>query len=594
MGGLIPEEIIETVRLHTDIVQVVGEYVHLERKGKNYSGFCPFHQEKDPSFTVSPDRQIFHCFGCGTGGNVFKFLMLAESLTFPEAVRQLAARCGVPVPETAVHSGKARRQERAWLVNGMARDFYRHLLLHRPEGRAARDYLAGRGLSPGVQESYQLGYAPPEWNGLTRFLTARNCTPEELIELGLAMPGKRGCYDRFRDRIIFPIWDARGRVIGFGGRVLGDGAPKYLNTAETPVFSKSHVLYGLHLARPAIQQQGFAVMMEGYMDVIAAHQFGVSNAVASLGTSLTGGQIELLKRYTANVVIAYDADAAGQSAALRGMELLLQADCRVKVATVPEGKDPDDFLRRYGAAGWRDLLSRAEPLLEYRLRRGMARGDDTDRLLQEVLPGLARAGEVEQEEGIRLLAARLSLSWETVKNALGRYLDEQGKKWSNPDKIAKNTHNIIKSKPRTDAIHRSEQALISCIAREPSLIVAVRRELGAWEPRDEVLRAIYQLLCRDGTGTSPDAWMDRLEDAGQQLLSRLLLTGNSGAEPAEILPGLIETVKKRTRQEQKMHLMQELAEAERMQDRERINCILEKLNHILGRDAGRPHREGES
>lgn len=593
MGALIPEEIVETVRAHTDIVQLVSEYVHLERKGKNYSGICPFHEDKDPSFTVSPGKQIFHCFGCGVGGNVFKFLMLAENLTFPEAVRRLAARCGVAVPERVVDSPAARRRERAWELNAAARDFYRHQLLHLPEAAAARDYLARRGVSAEIQEAFQLGYAPSGWRALTNFLTARNFKERELQDLDLAAVGAKGLHDRFRGRIIFPIFDFHGRVIGFGGRALGDGTPRYLNTSETTVFNKGHVLFGLHLARAAIREKGFAVIMEGYMDVIAAHQFGVNNAVASLGTSLTAEQIKLLTRYTRDVVIAYDADAAGVAATLRGMELLQQAGCRVKVVTVPAGKDPDEFLHRYGADGWRELLARAQTLLDYKLHRVLEKGGDTAALLQEVLPLLARTGEVEREEGVRRVAARLNLSLETVKEVLRRYIEEQGKKWSNPDKIAKNKHNIIKSELRSDAVSRAEEALVQLMVGQPALVDRVRREMGDWEPANGLLRTVYRELCRAGGVVTPAALLDRLDEAAQQSLTRLLVANIPGVEqPALVLPDLLATLKRKSRQEEKNRLMERLAEAERMNDQEQVIRILEELKSILAADAGKPRERG--
>jgi len=278
MGNFIAEDVLETIRLQVNIVELVSEYVRLEKKGKDYVGLCLFHQEKTPSFTVSERKQIFHCFGCGVGGNVFKFIMLTEGLSFPEAVRQLAARAGVfiPVTERADEQKRAKTRERAWEINAIARDFYRRILTSRADGSAAREYLLKRGLDEKIQEQFQLGYAPDNWTALVDYLLGQGCLSAETVDLGLAAVDDHGrVYDQFRRRIMFPICNPQGKVIGFGGRVLGDALPKYLNTKETNVFSKGHVLYGLDLARTAIREKGFAIIMEGYMDVITAHQSGI-------------------------------------------------------------------------------------------------------------------------------------------------------------------------------------------------------------------------------------------------------------------------------------------------------------------------------
>lgn len=586
MGGLIPEEFIESVRLATDIVQLVSEYVRLEKRGKNYVGSCPFHQERDPSFTVSSSKQIFYCFGCGAGGNVFKFLMLCENLTFPEAVHRLAARAGIPLPVFTGHTVQFRTQlqERAWEVNCMARDFYRHYLNHHPEAGPARSYLERRGLSRETQEIFELGFAPPGWGSLLHFLTTRNCSKEEVVNLGLAVTGDRGRpYDRFRNRLIFPICNPQGRVIGFGGRVLDDDSqPKYLNTPETIVFNKGQVLYGLHLARPAIREEGFAIIMEGYMDVITAHQYGIRNAVASLGTSLTVEQGKLLLRYTKDVVIAYDADAAGVAATLRGLDLLQNLGCRVKVVTVPEGKDPDEYIRQHGKEKWQRLVERAESLLDYKLRRAIEKGDTTPAILAQVLPNLASMpGELEREEGIKQVAARLSLSWEGVRDALRHFLKNEGKKWSIPDKIAKKTHNIMKNSP--DVRFRAEYTLIQLLLEQPYRLPDVRRDLGESFPRDAGLLQIYRLLCRESftTGINPAGWMDQLDEAGQQLLGRLLVEKIPGGDPVQIINDLKSTIKRIDRQELKVRLVQELAEAERVRDQDRTAWILNQLQQLL-------------
>ncbi|MCS5696161.1 DNA primase [Desulfofundulus thermocisternus] len=579
MGGLIPDEVVESVRQATDIVQVIGEYVRLEKKGKNFVGICPFHQERDPSFTVSPEKQIFYCFGCGTGGNVFKFLMLQENLTFPEAVYRLARQAGITVPRTERHREGTRAwlEEQAWEINAMVRDFYHHFLIHRPEAEEARSYLERRGVSRHTREIFQLGYAPPGWDTLLQFLASRNCSLHRAVDLGLLTRGERGkFYDRFRNRLIFPIYNAQGRVVGFGGRVLDDSQPKYLNSPESPIFNKGKLLFGLHLARAAIREKGYAIIMEGYMDVITAYQHGVRNVVASLGTSLTAEQGHLLSRYTRDVVIAYDADTAGVAASIRGLDLLQQIGFRVRVVTLPEGKDPDEYIRQHGGEKWQQLVETATPLLDYKLNQAAKNGGSSASLLAQVLPNLAAMpGEAEREEGIRRVAARLSLSWEAVRDALRRFNKNPGRKWSNSDKIAKNKHNIL-----ANAYNKAELFLLQLLLHYPAYVQEVRRRLGESFPREPGLRRIFTLVCR-GERVDPAAWMDELNEEEQRLLSRLLMEKIPGGDPVKIISDLTRAVERSYLQEQRERLVQELAEAERVGDQGRIVRVLGDLQKLL-------------
>ncbi|MGQ9824523.1 MAG: DNA primase, partial [Desulfotomaculales bacterium] len=476
VGTFFPQDFIETVREQVDLVEVASEYLHLTRRGKDYVALCPFHQEKTPSFTVSREKQIFHCFGCGTGGNVFHFLMAMENLTFPEAVRQLAARAGLPVPVTGEGGEKkARLESRILEMNALARDFYSRILRERPEGAPAREYLAKRGLTGETALLFGLGYAPDAWDSLTSHLRGHGYTLDEILAAGLAVAGERGRpFDRFRRRVIFPIRTVGGKIAGFGGRILGEGEPKYLNSPETPVFNKREVLYGLDRARQAIKELGFAVIMEGYMDVLTAHQAGITNAVGSLGTSLTVEQGRLLRRYTTEAVIAYDADAAGVAATLRGLDMLQELGYRVKVVTIPEGKDPDEYIRNRGRREWDALVEKAPPLVEYRLDQACRSTGDKQKILAQVLPSVAKmASPLEQEEAVKLIAARLNVSWEALKSELRRINTEQRKKWPISDKIANKTHNII-----TDAKKIAEREIFRLVLQNPGYLPAVKEELG--------------------------------------------------------------------------------------------------------------------
>ncbi|MFZ5648686.1 MAG: DNA primase [Bacillota bacterium] len=593
--GLIPSGIIEDVRTQTDIVSLVGEYVRLEKKGRNYTGSCPFHQERDPSFTVSPEKQIFYCFGCQAGGNAIKFLMMIENLTFSESVRRLASRAGIfiPDPDKNRDDKKAAREERAWKINSQAAGFFHDCLLNSPEAAEAREYLAGRGLTPETVAVFKIGYAPAAWDSLVIYMKRLGYNPRELVETGLAVENKNRIFDRFRNRIIFPVADTQGRVLAFGGRVLGPpgNQPKYLNTPETPYFNKGRILYGLHLARTSIRQTGYAVIMEGYMDVVTAHQFGVNNALASMGTSLTPDQGKLLLRYTRDVYIAYDADSAGMRAAARGLDILQQIGCRVKVISMPRDTDPDDFIRKNGAEGWQSMVGGAESLLEYKIRLAQGSKRDVPGILADVLPNLAEMrSEIELEEGVKTVASRLSLSWEAIRGEIKRYKASQRKTWAKPDKIAKNMHNIIKSGNPEDALARAELGILKIIVEKPEMLDFFRSVLGDRFIQDPRLNELYHSIARqlDSGEFDPARLLNELDDSTAALLSRVIVEGSgsegpegpAGYDTDKIAGDYIDVIKRNQHTRKRMMLMQELAQAEKNNDIGLVNDILKKLQEI--------------
>jgi DNA primase len=363
----------ERVKQQADIVRVIGEYVRLKKSGQNFTGLCPFHQEKSPSFAVHPVKQIYHCFGCGVGGDVFKFVMEMEKSTFPEAIRTVAEKCGIAIPKPRERSPEERQenQQRLALVE-MHREaavFFARLLQETPEGKVAFAYLEDRGLDRETMKRFGLGYAPSSGDALLRHLKAK--FPEKLLEAsGLLSRDQSGrFYDRFRRRIMFPIANESGKVIAFGGRAMGDDMPKYMNSPETPIYSKSTVLYHVDRAKEALRQYDFAVLVEGYMDAIAVARAGITNVVASCGTSLAEPQIKMLGRFTRRVVVNYDPDTAGQLATERSVTLLLEKEFDVRVLALPGGADPDKFLKEQGADAYRQLLAQAPPYLDYLIGR---------------------------------------------------------------------------------------------------------------------------------------------------------------------------------------------------------------------------------
>ena len=363
------DNVIEEVRSRNDIVEVISQYVKLTRRGATYFGLCPFHNEKTASFSVTPSKQMYYCFGCGAGGNVFTFLMQYENQTFTEALKTLADRAGVQLPQIAwspAAGQKAAYRQKLMEIQKEAARFY-YYQLRQPAGKDGLAYLYGRDLSADTIKNFGLGWSEHSGTGLYRYLHTKGYTDEQLRDSGLfSWDERRGMTDRFRDRVIFPIMDGSSRVIGFGGRVLGDGKPKYLNSPETEIFDKSRNLYGLHIARRT--REDCFLLCEGYMDVIAMHQAGFTNAVASLGTALTSGHASLIRRYTKKVLLLYDSDGAGIRAARRAIPILREAGLDARVVSLTPCKDPDEFIRTNGAAAFRERLEKAGDGFMFRVR----------------------------------------------------------------------------------------------------------------------------------------------------------------------------------------------------------------------------------
>lgn len=401
----------DEIKSRVDIVDYISTYVRLKKAGKNWQGLCPFHNEKTPSFNVSRDPAIFKCFGCGAGGDVFSFVMRIEGLTFREALERLAEKTGVALPDRPT-GPSADKKERARAMHAEAASFYAENLWNTPE---ILDYARGRGLSDATLRDFQIGWAPDEWESLTTHLGGIGWTGRDLYEAGLARANERGgFYDAFRGRLMFPIADVQGRVIAFGGRIVGDGEPKYLNTPESPLFFKSGTLYALNKANKAIAEQDRVLVMEGYMDVIATHQAGFPIAVATLGTSLTEDHVAVLARKTKNVVLAYDADSAGVKAALRAAPMFEEAEVEVRLLALPAGHDPDTYIKEFGPPAFGERIENAVPLMEFQLRQLRHQFDmDTDEgrtsYIRAAIPALAAVrSNVQKDRYVRLLAEEWS------------------------------------------------------------------------------------------------------------------------------------------------------------------------------------------
>ncbi len=428
MSQGIPEEIVDEIRQSTDLVSLINEYIKLERRGKNMVGLCPFHNENTPSFSVSPDKQLYHCFGCGASGNVFSLIMQMENLTFPEAPHYLASKAGVTIPEKKAQTGVENIKDKIYRLNELAARYYTYLMHNSESGKKAYNYLLKRGIKQETIELFNLGYAPAGWTGFYDFALKKGASQDLMVKSGLVSPGReKGYYDRFRDRVIFPIFNISGKIAGFGGRTMSEGdksGPKYLNSPETPVFDKGNMLYGLNLAREEIRRQKKAIVTEGYTDVITAYQAGIKNCVASLGTALTAEQGTLLRNQADTVVTAYDSDTAGQAATWRGLAILQSTGCLVQVAEMPVGSDPDTYIRENGPEKFYDLVNEAVPLIKYRLQQLEKRHDlasDRGRIdfIEELMPFLLTAvNQIEQDYYLKKAAEILDIEEDALRREL--------------------------------------------------------------------------------------------------------------------------------------------------------------------------------
>jgi DNA primase len=390
-----PQTFIDDLKRQADIVRVVQDYVQLKKKGANWMACCPFHKEKTPSFSVSPAKEIFYCFGCHKGGSVFNFVMEMERVSFPEAIKLVAEKSGVPVPKLIDDSRfEAKRQESDEVIelNRWALEWWEQQLESGAEGRLARDYLKGREITDETRKTFRLGYAPDSWDALSIYLRQKGASQEQIEKSGLVVKKEEGgSYDRFRGRLIFPVMDIQGRPIAFGGRTLKDEDAKYINSPETPAYVKGRNLFGLNLTRDEIRRSKFAILVEGFLDLIVPYQFGIRNVVASLGTALTSDQVKLLGRFARKVVVNYDGDPAGVQAAKKAIELLLAEDLEVKVLVLPDNSDPDEFIRTFGATEYQRQRGEAQPHIQFVIDqavrdRKLSNPADKEAAIDEVLP----------------------------------------------------------------------------------------------------------------------------------------------------------------------------------------------------------------
>ncbi|NLI91629.1 MAG: DNA primase [Peptococcaceae bacterium] len=541
MDNRISEDFIEEVRRQADIVEIISEHVVLKRTGKNFQGLCPFHSEKTPSFNVNPDRQMFYCFGCQTGGNVFSFLMKKENLSFIEAVRRVAEKVGLELPAKEL-SPQEKKNERRRLrfkeIHELAAAYFHELLLHRPEGQAGLEYLKGRGIEEKTIKDFRLGYAPDRWDGLLSELAGKGVLPEELVDFGLAIQkinedGGNSFYDRFRGRIIYTILDLHASPIAFGGRVLDGSLPKYLNSPETAFFHKGRNLYGIHFASRGIREAGYSLLLEGYMDTIAVYKAGFSNAVASLGTALTRDQAKILKKYANRIIIGYDSDEAGIQAALRAGEILLEEGMTVGVLVLEDAKDPDEFLRKHSPDEFRRKLENTVTFIEYKYKV-LARAHpprtipDKAELIRKLAPDILKnPSPVEREGYERYLSLELGLTLEAVQHEINsldkKSRDNKGKQenFSQKQDISVKKRNTIEGTefdyPLDSfvplGVFRAEQIILRLVLEYPHLKARVLENLKQdfWRLREhQYIFTHYPEKNLDYT-ENDDSWYEQIQ-----------------------------------------------------------------------------------
>lgn len=431
----ISEQIIEEIRNAADIVDIISNYVHLRKRGKNFIGLCPFHQEKTPSFTVSQDKQIYHCFGCGNGGNVFKFLMEFKNISFVEAVEEIADHVGIKIQyDKGPLTEQQNELEELYEINILAARFFSENLLKSSSGEEARQYLKNRNIKTQTQRTFGIGFAPMGWDNFLSYAKENKINLQKAKMLGLIDINEKGeYYDKFRGRIIFPIFSPNGRVIAFGGRILEDkeNTAKYLNSPESQIYSKRKSLYGLFQSKEEIRKLDRAILVEGYMDLISLYQAGIKNVVASSGTSLTEEQVQLLSRFTKNIIVLFDADPAGQKASLRSIELLLKQDFEIKVVTLPQGEDPDSFIQKYGKEKFDELISSAKNFLEYQIAQFEAEGKFDDpasatQSIRELVKTLALVNdELKRNLLIKSIAKKFNLREKLIESELDAVIQQQ-------------------------------------------------------------------------------------------------------------------------------------------------------------------------
>jgi DNA primase len=568
----IPEDVVERVRESADIVEIVSEHLRLRQTGRNFKALCPFHSEKTPSFIVSPEKQIYHCFGCGAGGNVFNFLMQVESISFPEAVRMLADRYGIEIPKAA---GKTSTEASlAYKLNAMAAKVYHSALSGTKEGTGARKYLRARGISESIERDFLLGYAPSDGNMLVLEAKRRKIDGARLQALGLAIEREGRLVDLFRRRLIFPIASAGGRILGFGGRVLDEGQPKYLNSPETRIFKKADTIYGIHRAKSDLRSVGRALLVEGYMDVIPLYAGGFRNTVASLGTAFTFDQARRIRRYCGEVILLYDGDEAGRIAALRACEPAAAAGLKIRIVNLPEGHDPDSFLRDRGPDALSELITGATHYVDFALSYGPS--DDPEEAVKFVLRIVSAIRDpIRVSLDLKRLSDRSGISEIALQKSLGSMSRE---KRSGPPAEGD------QRKVEPIACDKIEKSIISMVIGIPQCADRIFDAISPTDFADQRMQRIAEMILdRRSRGLAFDvsALLSAIEDEPtRQLLIESSVTGDFGGDAEKAVSDHISCMKRRAIGREIEGLRKQIQMAEKAGDAELLQSLLSRRQSL--------------
>lgn len=560
------DSFLQELKMKTDIEDVISTYVTLKRRGATLVGLCPFHNEKTPSFTVYPATQSFYCFGCGAGGDAITFLKKIENLDYLDAVKTLAQRAGLQMPQEGFDDSLSKRRRRILEMNREAARFYHSVLLS-PEGKVGYDYYVGRALSAATINHFGLGFAPNQWDALLKHMRAKGYQPAELVDAGLARKGQKGYYDNFRNRVMTPIIDVRGNVIAFGGRVLDDSKPKYINTGDTLVYKKTNELFALNFAKDS--KEDALILCEGYMDVIAMHQAGFTNAVAGCGTALTTEQVRLISRYAKEVILTYDADEAGQKALQKAITLFDQTDVKVRIPALVGGKDPDEIIRTYGRDKFKGMLEGASNETEFRLlalRRqyNLATTQGKIDFIGGALQILATLPPVEQDLYVSRLSEELGVERQNMKVQLQDLVRRQGNRREKREFkriVQENMRKTARETMATDASLRklrAEDRLISLLLRYPDCSRLCKDFDPQWLTPGFAQRVFTLILQRleNGDGTELMDLRDRLTDDEMGRLSGIIARGGESADAKQEFSDCLQTI--RAEQQKKQESAAEL------------------------------------
>ncbi len=587
MKGHIPEEIIEEIKMRAHIVDIVSEYVSLKNAGKNYVGLCPFHREKTPSFTVNPEKQIFYCFGCGEGGNVISFVMKISNMSFPESVRHLADRLGIHIPVKEINGQQrkiAGERETLCRINAVAAHYYSQNLSS-IDGRDALQYLHDRGINDTVIKNFGIGYSYDGWNFLKNFFTGKKVPLASAEKAGLIISNEKGHrYDRFRGRIIFPIEDLSGNVIGFGGRIIGKGEPKYMNSPESPVYVKRKTLYGLYRSRGEIQKKNEAIIVEGYFDFLSLWAAGITNVVATLGTALTREHVELIRRLTKNVVIVFDPDEAGKSAVERGVALSLEEEMNARIVVIPKGYDPDTYVRKYGSNAFESAVQAAPAMVNYYIEYMIKEGNTLAEKLGSVKESIGFIVKIkdpiQRDLFVKMVAEKLGIDQ-------GVLMSEVGKMTAQTRDSKKKT---LSRKTNGRAVDVVEASLIGMIMDDPDKIQVIIDEnvLDCFLSKE--LRMVAEFLIDSftrGVRTQLSDVMTDFPDVGIRdrfLKMAMMEKPEDNAVMDQVFKDTIKKIRRRWYKNRRETLQRELLRAQQMGDITLLNKLVIEKGQLLNEE----------